>query len=372
LDNLTHSLFGLTLARTPLGRAGRGTTAALLLASNAPDIDVVVTTGGAANYLEFHRGPTHGPLGMVGLALVVAFLVWAGRKRWDRNSTDPPASFGMLWAVAVIGVMCHVLMDLPTSYGTRPLSPFSWTWFTLDWMPIVDVYLLAILGGGLWFARGAGDEPGRTLRRRRNAAIALVLMAANYGMRAVSHRVALQHAPQAFGARLPDWCPESVRPGWGIDKWPRFSAASPADRAVPRCLLETAAVPDFISPFRWRLIAQLSNGYEVRDVDLLTGGGLPQSDAVATRSISLRVPNQWTPAVIRAAHAPVAQVFLGFSRFPAARSFVAEDGTATVRWTDVRFIEGSLEDPRQFRRGLFGATVVVGPDGGVRENRLGP
>ena len=48
LDNLTHSLFGLTLARTPLGRAGRGTTAALLLASNAPDIDVIVTAGGAA------------------------------------------------------------------------------------------------------------------------------------------------------------------------------------------------------------------------------------------------------------------------------------------------------------------------------------
>jgi len=65
LDNLTHSLFGLTLARTPLGRAGRGATTALFLASNAPDIDIVVTLGGAANYLEFHRGPTHGPLGVV-------------------------------------------------------------------------------------------------------------------------------------------------------------------------------------------------------------------------------------------------------------------------------------------------------------------
>ena len=33
MDNLTHSLFALTLARTELGRAGRGTTAALLVAS---------------------------------------------------------------------------------------------------------------------------------------------------------------------------------------------------------------------------------------------------------------------------------------------------------------------------------------------------
>ena len=42
MDNLTHTLFGLTLARTPLGRAGRGVTTALVLASNAPDIDAVV------------------------------------------------------------------------------------------------------------------------------------------------------------------------------------------------------------------------------------------------------------------------------------------------------------------------------------------
>jgi len=65
-------------------------------------------------------------------------------------------------------------------------------------------------------------------------------------------------------------------------------------------------------------------------------------------------------------------VFLGFSRFPAARSFVAEDGTATVRWSDVRFITGALDDPRQFRRGLFGTTVILAPDGSIRESRLGP
>ena len=41
MDNLTHSLFGLTLARTPLRKAGRGVTTTLVLASNAPDIDIV-------------------------------------------------------------------------------------------------------------------------------------------------------------------------------------------------------------------------------------------------------------------------------------------------------------------------------------------
>ena len=52
MDNLTHTLFALTLARTPLARAGRGTTAALILASNAPDIDIVATAGGAVKYLS--------------------------------------------------------------------------------------------------------------------------------------------------------------------------------------------------------------------------------------------------------------------------------------------------------------------------------
>jgi inner membrane protein len=371
LDNLTHSLFGLTLARTPLSRAGRGTTAALLLASNAPDIDVVVTAGGAVRYLEFHRGPTHGPLGVVGLALVVAALVSLGLRRRGRSAADPPASFGMLWAVSVIGVLGHVLMDLPTSYGTRPLSPFTWTWFSVDWMPIVDIYLLAILGGGLWFARGPRDAPDRAARRRRNAAIALALMAVNYGVRAAAHHTAVARAPIVFGRRLPEWCAQSVRPSWGIDHWPRVPGDPRGNTGASSCLVELAAMPNFLSPFRWRVIAQLSSGFEIRDIDLLSGHGISPGEAMATRTLAMRVPNQWTPAVVKASTAPTAQVFLGFSRYPAARSFVAEDGTATVRWSDMRFLMGALDDLRQFRDGLFSATVVIGPDGQIRADHLG-
>ena len=86
MDNVTHSLFAATIARTPLGRAGRGTTAALILASNAPDIDIVATAGGAVNYLEWHRGPTHGPLGVIGLSLVTASIVWWGRLSPQHHS----------------------------------------------------------------------------------------------------------------------------------------------------------------------------------------------------------------------------------------------------------------------------------------------
>ena len=160
MDNLTHSLFGLTLARTPLGRGGRGSTIALVLASNAPDIDIVATAGGSAKYLEWHRGPTHGLPGVIGLGLVVAAIGWLIDRKWGAPEPADRASFRRLWIVAMIGVACHVLMDLPTSYGTRPFSPFAWTWFAQDWEPIVDIYLLAILAAGLWFGR-ATDRTAR-------------------------------------------------------------------------------------------------------------------------------------------------------------------------------------------------------------------
>ena len=399
MDNLTHSLFGLTLARTPLGRAGRGTTTALFLASNAPDVDIVVTAGGAANYLEFHRGPTHGPLGVVGLACVVAAVVWFGRRRWDARTfvTDgnaapgaasPAASFGHLWAISIVGILCHVLMDLPTSYGTRPLSPFTWTWFAFDWMPIIDIYLLAILGAGLWFGNRRKDDPARTFHRQRNARVALLLMAMNYGVRATAHFSAIERAPDVFGERLPEWCADAVRPSRTIDRWPRaqtpisvtarsatdgreagtLSNGASAPGGPGRCLIEVAATPSFVSPFRWQLIAHTTGAYEIRDVDLLALNG---SREPAGRQ-SVRVPNQWTPSVLAAAQAPIAQVFLGFSRFPAARSVLASDGTVVVRWSDMRFVQGAVDESRQLRRGLFGATVILASDGRVLEQRLGP
>src|SRR4051794_25747170 len=92
MDNVTHTLFALTLARTPLGRAGRGTTAALILASNAPDIDIVATAAGAISYLKWHRGPTHGPLGVVALGALAAGIVWYGRKLWDRRERPAGAA----------------------------------------------------------------------------------------------------------------------------------------------------------------------------------------------------------------------------------------------------------------------------------------
>jgi membrane-bound metal-dependent hydrolase YbcI (DUF457 family) len=377
LDNLTHSLFGLTLARTPLGRAGRGTTATLLLASNAPDIDIVATLGGTINYLKWHRGPTHGPLGILALGVVTAGLVWTGRLVMDRRRSaaeatataniEPDASFAMLVAVSIIGVLLHVLMDLPTSYGTRLLSPFDWHWFAVDWMPIVDIYLLMILvAGSMGFGR-----PSQAARRGK-AAVVLTLMAANYGLRGYAHHQALARVPAVFGPTLAPWCDPDEPRDRAIDSWPKEKAPSPPPEGR-RCLVDVAAQPTFGSPLQWRIIAQYSNAYEIRDIDLLEGRFRPSDIEVeAPWRLTLRYPNVWTPTVLRAAQTHLGQVFLGFSRFPAARSAVDAHGTTSVRWSDMRFAGAVVPgDQVLTRSNLFTAVVRIDANGQVMQESLG-
>jgi inner membrane protein len=367
VDNLTHTLFGLTLARTPLGRSGRGVTTALVLASNAPDVDILMTGRGGVSYLQWHRGPTHGLLGVVGLGAIVALLVHGGQRFFGRPrpADDPAAPFSMLLAASLIGVVCHILMDFPTSYGTRLLSPFNWHWFATDLMPIVDVYLIIILAAGLLFGTASAEA------RRRNAAIVLVLMAANYSVRAVARYQAIGLAPRVFGPTWPQRCDGGARDDRAlVSVWPR--PAPPAPSTGSRCLVEVAAMPSFFSPFRWRLIAQMSNAYELHDVDVLDARlRRPAEAGEAPWRIAVRYPNVWTPAVHQAATARIPQVFLGFSRFPAARSFSdPRTGETTVRWNDMRFATGLNIDQRA--RDLFVVTVRLGADGRVISQTLGP
>jgi len=367
VDNITHTLFALTLARTPLGRAGRGTTAALVLASNAPDVDIVTALpNGFVTYLRWHRGPTHGPLGVIGLGIATAAIV-AGVERIRKRRTPESASFSMLTAASMIAVVCHVLMDLPTSYGTRVLSPFDWHWFAVDWMPIVDVYLLAALGVGLIVGRGSPSA------RRRNAALVLGLMAANYGVRAAAHHQALALAPRLFGPTLPQPCPDNPSATAILDVWPR-ERGNPApwiDPPSQRCLVEIAAMPSFFSPLSWRVVARFSNAYEVHDVDLLDARfRAPASESEVFWRRAVRYPNVWTDAAMRAATTESAQVFLGFSRFPAARSFVDPSGTATVRFSDIRFVgSGFVDDVR--RSDPFTVIVRTTPDGRISTETFG-
>jgi hypothetical protein len=271
----------------------------------------------------------------------------------------------MLVAVSIIGVLLHVLMDLPTSYGTRLLSPFDWHWFAVDWMPIIDIYLLMALVIGLL---------GRSTpaQRRAKAAFVLLLMATNYGVRAAAHHQALEVAPRLFGPTLPPPCDPPAAATPIIDRWPRAALPSSPPQGK-RCLVEMIAMPSFTSPFSWRIIAQMSNAFEIHDIDLLDRRYRePESGSDAPWRTTIRYPNVWTPTVLNASTTHLGQVYLGFSRMPAARSAVDIHGVTTVRWTDMRFVGGLPGmDERASRAVPFTASIRVGADGQILQETLG-
>ena len=136
MDNLTHSLTGLALARSGLNRFCPHATLLLVLSANAPDIDVVSLVGGQLKHLEIHRGYTHSLLGFPFVAAFAALVV-AGIYRqklpWFRA-----------WLTCCVGVASHILLDWTNAYGVRLLLPFSSTWFHSDLNSLFDLYILAI------------------------------------------------------------------------------------------------------------------------------------------------------------------------------------------------------------------------------------
>lgn len=364
MDNVTHSLFGATLGRALFPRGGRGTTAALVIASNAPDADIIMTAGGPLNYLTWHRGPTHGPLGVILLALVTGVLVRVWQRRFDTARSAEHASYATLVLAAFAGLLAHVLMDFPTSYGTRLLSPFNWTWFATDLMPIVDIYLLIALGGLMWLG---SRQP---LRRQQAAQVAIIFALANYGLRAVAHQSALAAAPQVMAPLLPERCADAIPPSllshWPVDN----SVLERRQRGVSRCVIEVAAVPTFFSPFRWQVIARLSDAYVTMPLNLMSDRQRSVDALDAPWREATHHADQWTPAAVAAARSDLGRVFLGFSRFPATRSQLNDDGSSTVQWNDLRFASVPGRRPGA-PRGMFSARVTLAPDGSVQRSDLG-
>lgn len=364
MDNLTHTLFALTLARTPLGRLGRGTTAALVLASNAPDIDIVAAARGAVSYLAWHRGPTHGPLAVVGLGMAVTGLVAVATRL--SGTRGRPASLSALAALSAIGIGAHILMDLATVYGTRLLSPFDWRWFAVDWMPIIDVYLLATLAAGLWIGRRS-DRAGAW-----SAIVVLFLLGGNYGLRAAAHARALATAQRW----LPPPCVAVADPP-AIDRWPTVLAARAAGRPSAErrrggvfeeetaCLTSLAALPSFTSPFRWQIVAQSAEQYDVADLDLWQ----PDDDLTRRPRFRMLPPAPRAERFRTEAASPIGRVFLDFARFPTETSTVDGDAT-TIRWRDVRFMAPPARAGRTLPD-MFAIWVRVGADGRIIAEGMG-
>jgi membrane-bound metal-dependent hydrolase YbcI (DUF457 family) len=345
LDNLTHSLFGWTIARAGLGRGVPHATATLIVASNLPDIDIVAGLRDGVDYLAVHRGPTHGPLGVVGLGLLAAaaMAVWQRiASRGIRPDDRGTRHFASWWLLATIGIVCHVLMDLPTSYGTRLLSPFVWTWFALDWMPIIDVYL--------WLVLIAALIAGARVGRQRAALIALGFMACDYSARAILHHNALTEGASFNAAGIHAPC--IAAPTFVAHSGGAVPAVTKSDVCV-----EAAALPTFFSPFRWRIIRQHSKGYELSDRRAVGQDATIESAWLASDSAYVDRVRATRPA----------RVYLDFARFPLAELLARTPSLTTVRLSDARFVMMPLNDRGVSASAPLSVVVTVDASGRIVE-----
>ena len=235
MDNLTHSLVGLFLARAGFRRATPAATAILVVAANAPDIDVISWFWGRPTWLHWHRNITHSLLGAPVMALAtVALIALLSRKkvRWW------PA-----FLIALLAVASHLLLDLTNVYGVRLLLPFSGHWSHFDIAPVLDFTIWAIMLVGIVapaLSRLVGSEIGEPAPDKGKAGwavTALLLLTVYYYSRSVFHERAVNIVDSHLYNKL-----------------------------APR---RTGAFPT-ANPVVWRGMAELSYGYADVPVDLRT------------------------------------------------------------------------------------------------------
>ena len=155
MDNVCHTLVGAAFGEAGLKQRTRHASATLMIASNLPDLDVLVFFTETSSF-SFRRGWTHGVLGQALLPVALTAVIWLGSRLWrrtDANDTGPPLHAGWLFALSCIGVVTHVVLDYLNNYGVRWLSPLDWRWFYGDATFIIDPWLWLALGAGIWLAR---------------------------------------------------------------------------------------------------------------------------------------------------------------------------------------------------------------------------
>jgi inner membrane protein len=310
MDQLTHSATGLMLSRAGLNRFAPHAAWILVLAANAPDIDIVTLAGGQLNYLNYHRHLTHSLAALPVIALLpvlVVRLLVRGPWRW-RGA----------YAISCAGVASHLLLDYTNVYGIRLLLPFSARWFHLDLNSLIDLWIWAAFGvalAGPVLVRLVNAEIGAPSggAQRGFAIFALLFVALYDGGRAALHA----RAVATLDSRL-------------------YGGAA---------AVRVAALPGPANPFAWRGLVETREFYEVEDFSLL-GEFDPARGNLFYKA-------EAGPAVSAANATRVFRDFFRFSQYPLERTEpVAEpEGATEVEAMDMRF--GTPVRP------AFVATAVV-------------
>jgi inner membrane protein len=295
MDNLTHTLTGVMLARAGLNRLAPRGMALAIIAANIPDIDAISIAGGAGTYFQYHRWLTHAIVSAPIMALLAVLLVTAifrQRLPWIRA-----------WLAALLAVASHLLLDSTNPYGIRLLAPFSPDWPGLDSTHVIDIWIWAILLMGFFWPMLSGlvsSEIGARKNAGRGTAIAVLVFLTLYD----SGRILLhQRAMAILQSRI-------------------YNGTAPR---------RTVAFPQTVNPMRWDGWVETDKAWLALNVDLTREF---DPDPVGTF---------WKPDSIpmldAARRIPVFAELSQFAKTPYWRVLPAEEpeGAQRVELIDLRF-----------------------------------
>jgi inner membrane protein len=309
-----------------MGRAGfnRKTALATLtmtLGAEAADIDIVAYFKNSTFGFEHHRGITHTFVGVPFVAAAVVGLVWciyylmqrfgrvneARAARLHRRGLPDKPRWRVLYGLACLAGLAHILLDFTNNYGVRPFEPFSYRWFAWDIVFIYEPLLYVFLIGGLVLPVLFGlinEEIGsrsKKARGRVGAVIALLLMLALWGFRDFQHRRALA----AMNDRVYEGA-EAIR---------------------------VNAFPYPLNPFRWAGVVEAETFFENMEVDS-RGEVDPRGRA------QIRYKPQETPVTLAAKSSHLGRVYLDWARYPLVEVETREAPAKSyiVRFMDLRFL----------------------------------
>lgn len=369
MDPLAHTLVGAALARTRLARAVPFATTTLVAAANLPDVDVLAYVVGEDAALGFRRGPTHGPLGLLLLPLLLVAIVALATRRRHRSRGEAFPTRTLL-ALAYLGALTHPLLDFLNVYGVRLLSPFSNRWYYGDALFIVDPWFWLILGAAVFLAR-APTRPALALWSAAAAGATYLLfsqpapgwaralwcaaLVATVALRLARREALLRQRERIAAAALALWALYLGSMGVAsrvaareVDRELALRGISPIEKSM------VAPVP--VDPSPRDVVVQLPEGYRFGRYALASG------ELVLEEGLEPKPPD--TPEVRAALADPSIRGFLGWARFPFVR--IERDARGTrVHLLDGRYVRAVPASGRRF--GV--ATVEVDA---VSEKDLGP
>jgi membrane-bound metal-dependent hydrolase YbcI (DUF457 family) len=194
MDMFTHGATGAFIGwALPRRRVGAAAAPLVVAGALLPDVDVFLAPFVGPQSMFAHRGFTHSLLGVAVLTPLVALV--ASRFGKERR-------FALLVPLIAVGMLSHILLDLPTPMGVMLFSP-SRRFLHLDFLGYVDWTLFSIALAVLLAAWTYAD---RDAAMRRGILSAVLLAALSWWLFAEWPSLAL-----SFAATVEEATEEPIR-----------------------------------------------------------------------------------------------------------------------------------------------------------------